>query len=63
MAHEYTVLIHNWITGKIEQARAQKISAEKNNDSGTKMYAAGQLEELLFFQKYLAEHMDLKTQN
>ena len=62
MAHEYSVQIHNWITQKIERVKTQKISAEKINDVEAIEYSAGQLEELLYLQNYLAEHIDLKTQ-
>ena len=62
MSHDYSVQVHNWITQKIELVETQKISAEKRNDTEVTEYLAGQLEELLFFQDYLAKHIDLKTQ-
>lgn len=62
MAHEYSVQVHNWITQKIEQIKTQKKPAKKKNDIETIEYLSGQLEELLFFQQYLTEHIDLQTQ-
>ena len=62
MAHAYSHLIHKWISIKIEKIKSQKISAERENDTDTKEYLSGQLEELLFFRRYLSEHFDLETQ-
>lgn len=62
MSHEYSVQIHNWITRKLEYVKIEKLSAKKTNDIDTEEYFAGKLEELLFFQQYLSEQIDLKTQ-
>ena len=62
MTHEYSVQIHNWISQKMEEMKKQKMSAEKIKDKETEEYLIGQIDELLFFQQYLSDQIDLKTQ-
>ena len=62
MSHDYSVQIHSWITQKIEDIKWESLSAEEENKE-MKEYLAGKLDELLFFQQYLTEKIDLETQN
>ena len=62
MAHEYSVKIHHYITGKIETARKLKKAAQAQDDRETLRFYEGQLHELLAIREYLSAKVDLKTQ-
>ena len=58
MAHEFSLIIHNYISLKIKELQAKKNRAE-NNDA--EQFCNGQLEELFYFRKYLTDKIDLNT--
>ena len=62
MANEYSVAIHNYISGQIAIAEKDKKDAEKNEDSASTKYFEGRLQELNIIRQYMAEKIDLKTQ-
>jgi hypothetical protein len=62
MANEYSVAVHNYISGKIAAAEKNKTHAEIENDSGSISYYEGQLKELNNIRQYMVEKIDLKTQ-
>jgi hypothetical protein len=62
MSHEFSVQIHKWITGKLDHVESDKLSAAKEKNKELEGYLSGQKDELLFFRKFLAEQIDLKTQ-
>ena len=62
MANEFSVAIHDFISAKIAAGQKNKADAEKIDDRATASYYEGQLQELNAIRRYMAEHMDLKTQ-
>ena len=62
MANEYSVAIHNYISGQIAIAEKGKKDAEKNEDSASTRYFEGRLQELNLIRQYMVENIDLKTQ-
>jgi hypothetical protein len=62
MANEFSVAIHNYISGQIEIAEKDKKDAEKNEDSASIRYFEGRLHELHIIRQYMVERIDLKTQ-
>jgi len=62
MANEYSVAIHDYISGNIAAAEKNKINAEHQNDLATIRYYMGQLEELNSIRQYMVDKIDLKTQ-
>lgn len=62
MANEYSVAIHNYISGKISAAEKNKKNAEMKNDLGSISYYNGQLKEFNNIRQYMVEKIDLKTQ-
>jgi hypothetical protein len=60
MPNDYSVQFHDFITVKIETARAQLAEAEQAGDDHQRSYWNGQLEELAWLRAYLKEHVDLK---
>ena len=62
MANDYSVAIHNYISGKIAAAKKNKMNAEHQNDLATIRYYMGQLEELNSIRQYMVDKIDLKTQ-
>ena len=62
MANEYSVAIHNYISGKIAAAEKNKKHAETGNDVGSISYYNGQLKEFNNIRQYMVEKIDLKTQ-
>ena len=60
MPNEYSVQFHDFISAKIETARAQRAEAEQDGDDHERSYWSGQLEELAWLRAYLKEHIDLK---
>ena len=63
MAHDYSVLIHDWLTQKIDIAETEIKTAHKDNESEKILFFQGHLEELIFLRKYLTDQIDLETQN
>lgn len=65
MAHEYSVLIHDWISEKINRTK-QELKPYKNipdtPPAEQKSFLMGQLEELNNIRKYLTDQFDLNTQ-
>ena len=59
MAHEYSVQIHNWITGKVDGIKQDMKTA---SDPDRASYLSGQLAELEFIRDYMTRHIDLDTQ-
>jgi predicted aminopeptidase len=59
MAHEYSVLIHEWISRKKENLDRQIKETETGNDKAD--YHRGQLDELMAIRQYLTEKIDLAT--
>lgn len=62
MANEYAVAIHNYISAEIAAAEKNKKRAELQNDLRLLQYCEGQLQELKAIRQYLADKIDLKTQ-
>ncbi len=62
MAHEYSVLIHDWITKKIKTINRQIKVAKDQKELEQEPYFKGQLEELSFIRTYLNDRIDLDTQ-
>ena len=62
MANEYSVKIHNYISGKITTAQKAKKASEAQNDEETRRYFEGQIHELLNMREYMKAKIDLKTQ-
>ena len=62
MANEYSVAIHNYISGKIAAAEKNKKNAEMANDLGSINYYNEQLKEFNNIRQYMVDKIDLKTQ-
>ena len=62
MANEYSVVIHNHISGQIAMAEKGRKDAEKNEDSVSIKYFEGRLQELHIIRQYMVDKIDLKTQ-
>jgi hypothetical protein len=62
MANEYSVAIHNYISGKIATAEKKQKAAEIDNDLAVARYYEGYLKELNFIRQYMVDKIDLKTQ-
>ncbi|MCP3876440.1 MAG: hypothetical protein GY699_25270 [Desulfobacteraceae bacterium] len=62
MAHEYSVQIHDWISKKFKNAKQEIELAKKQNNSNSKSYYNGQLQELSDIRQYLTDQVDLETQ-
>jgi hypothetical protein len=62
MANEYSVAIHNYISGKIAAAEKNRKDAEQQNDLASIRYYMGQLKELNNIRQYMVDKIDLKTQ-
>jgi hypothetical protein len=62
MPNEYSVAIHNYISGKIAAAEKNRKDAEQENDLASIRYYKGQLEELNNIRQYMVDKIDLKTQ-
>jgi hypothetical protein len=62
MANEYSVAIHNYISGKIAAAEKNRKDAEQENDLASIRYYMGQLKELNNIRQYMVDKIDLKTQ-
>lgn len=61
MTHEYSLVIHDYLTLHIKAARENKNAAEISGDSKGVQFYNGQLEELHFIRKYLTDQIDLDT--
>ena len=61
MAHEYSVLVHDWISGKIDRVKPEIKKARDLNDISSEQYFNGQLQELLNIRQYLTDQIDLDT--
>lgn len=61
MAHEYSLVIHDYLTVHIDTARKNREQAEFSRDLGSVKFYEGQLAELRFFRKYLTDQIDLDT--
>jgi hypothetical protein len=59
MAHEYSVLIHEWISRKKEDLHRQIEQMETNSEK--RDYYKGQLDELMAIRQYLTDKIDLDT--
>ena len=62
MTHEYSAMIHAYLSEKIAFAEDGQQAAEKQSDHRRRKFYQGQLEELFAIRKYLAEKVDLDTQ-
>jgi hypothetical protein len=62
MPNEYSVAIHNYISGKISAAEKNRKDAEQENDLASIRYYMGQLKELNNIRQYMVDKIDLKTQ-
>lgn len=62
MAHEYSLMIHSFISERISIAEQRKAFAQKEGDTETSRYFDGQLVELRDIRTFLTEQVDLKTQ-
>jgi hypothetical protein len=62
MPNEYSVAIHNYISGKIAAAEKNRKDAEQENDLASIRYYMGQLKELNNIRQYMVDKIDLKTQ-
>lgn len=62
MANEYLIDIHNYISERFASVENIKKEADANNDSASKRFCEGQLEEWIEMRSYLASKIDLKTQ-
>ncbi|MCG8616471.1 MAG: hypothetical protein MI802_09670 [Desulfobacterales bacterium] len=60
MAHEYSVLIHGWISRKKELLDRQIRDADA--DTGKDAYHRGQMDALMEIRQYLTDRIDLDTQ-
>ena len=63
MANEYLIEIHNYISEKIVSTKSRKTESDTKNDRAAQRFYEGQLEEWHKMREYLAERIDLKTQN
>jgi hypothetical protein len=59
MAHEYSVLIHDWISRKKEDIERQIKETETGSEKAD--YCRGQLDELMAVRQYLTDKIDLAT--
>ncbi|MDM8536158.1 hypothetical protein QUF70_05345 [Desulfobacterales bacterium HSG17] len=62
MAHEYSVIIHDYLASKIKTAQEKQSKAKKIEDLNNVHFYNGQLEELFSIRKYLTDQIDLDTQ-
>ncbi len=61
MAHEYSVLVHNWISEKVKKTTQDLKKSQEEKDDLQKKFHRGQLEELDDLRKYLTDKIDLDT--
>lgn len=61
MAHEYSVMIHNYLSSKMETAVRMEQKAIDNCSKEDKAFYRGQIEELKRLRSYLTENIDLDT--
>ncbi|OGR07234.1 MAG: hypothetical protein A2511_12525 [Deltaproteobacteria bacterium RIFOXYD12_FULL_50_9] len=62
MAHQFSVEIHNFLTGNLEEARQILARATQERDEAAVRFQEGRIAELLFFRQQLVEKYDLKDQ-
>lgn len=62
VAHEFSLVIHDYLTTTIADVRKRKKKAESIGDYENVRFCDGQLEELFYFRQYLADQIDLSTQ-
>jgi len=60
MPNEYSVMIHDFISGRIADARHRKAEATAVGDRAEISYWQGHLDELDWLRGYFREHTDLK---
>ena len=60
MPNEYSVMIHDFISGRIADARQKKAGAAAVGDDASILYWRGHLDELNWLRTYFKEHTDLK---
>jgi hypothetical protein len=63
MAHEYSVLVHEYLSKKLTAAEDLKKQAVEQTDREMQEYYEGQIAELRYIRSYLSENVDLATQN
>jgi len=61
VTHEYSVMIHKYLTSKIESAQQNKKKAKSLDNEENVQFYDGQLEELFSIRKYLTDQIDLNT--
>jgi hypothetical protein len=62
MPHIFSVEIHEYLSGKMEQAERTRKLAILDNDMNLQRRLEGELLELVKMRQYLTENIDLKTQ-
>ena len=62
MAHEYSVLVHDYLKEKIEMVKKEKKAALDIADEEKAAFFNGQLDEFLSLRQYLTDNIDLDTQ-
>lgn len=63
MGHEFSVLIHDWISQRLDQAQPAMRAARDNGDTLEEHFQQGQRVELEYWRNYLTRKIDLDTQN
>ena len=63
MAHEYSVLVHEYLSKKLTAAENCIKQAEEQEDREMRQYYEGQIAELQYIRSYLTKNVDLVTQN
>lgn len=62
MAHQFSVEIHNFLTGNLAEARRILAVAAQERDEAAMRFQEGRIAELLFFRQQISEKYDLKNQ-
>ena len=61
MPNDYSIAIHDHISGMIESARNALETAHNNGDITAESSCRGQLDELCWIREYLKNNIDLKN--
>ncbi|MFZ5572301.1 MAG: hypothetical protein ACOZF0_18025 [Thermodesulfobacteriota bacterium] len=63
MANQYLLEIHRHISETLEQIKSRRADISQQDDVLEVAFQEGQLQELMEFKAYLAEHYNLATQS
>lgn len=62
MAHEYSVLVHNYLMELLKKSKKEHQKALDDRNKKLENFYNGKVEEVLYLRKYLTDKIDLDTQ-